>query len=316
VRIGIKAEDHIKQAIDECGSSESMLITKAGAYQQLADVYSAQIRYSYAKESSLEAAEIYKKLGLRRQEATAYRYISMLLAEAKEPDEALSYNDEAIKMYRAMELEDEILSSLNNSSLILCNSGRFKEARQTLESAISDFGLETSDPAILANSYMGIGAIYKKTGNEKLALSNFLRATEILDSVRSKITSGDLRLIFQGQESTLYGAVIESFFLQRDISKSLEYVEKAKSRVLIEQIRLARLRKPQLLDDAIGKKEDELLDELNAIIKEGKSGKKASEADLEIRNLWDRMEKSLPASIEIKEYLSSDTPRSNLSITA
>ncbi|KAF5434444.1 Tetratricopeptide (TPR) repeat containing protein, partial [Candidatus Methanophagaceae archaeon] len=300
----IKAEEHIKQAIDVCGSSESMLITKAGAYQQLADVYAAQKRYSYAKERFIEATEIYKRLGLHRQEAATYRDISMLLDEAEEPEEALSYNDKAIEMYRKRGLEDELLSSLNNSSLILYNSGRFEEARQTLESAISDFDLETSDPTTLAYSYMGIGAIYKRTGNEQLALYNFLKATEILDSVRSKITSGDLRLTFQGRESTLYDAVIKSFFLQGHFEKSLEYVEKAKSRVLIEQIRLARLRKPQLLDDAIGKKEDELLDELNAIIKEGKSGKRAYDADLEIRNLWDMMERSLPASIEIKEYLS------------
>jgi tetratricopeptide (TPR) repeat protein len=301
-----EAQTYSRDAIDVCNFNEPRLdTTKASVYQQLSEIYSAQKKYSEAIESLKSALDIYNKLGMLRQQAQMYLNMSQLLLEAKENANAMSNNDKAVEIYcKIGGIQDEILTCKNVASQIYYDDGRLEEARKILEDELLKINAETIDPNILAHSYVGLAAISRKIGNETQAASNLVKAVNKLDSVRSKITSGDLRISFQGQETTAYKVLVESCFSLGNIEKSFEYMEKSKSRVLIEQIRTTRLRKPQGVSEEIQKREDELLDDMNAAISTNLKGQRAYEIEKELDELWFTMQELYPSSAEVKEYLS------------
>ncbi len=324
------ASSMIQTAIDEIDTSqpESMKDIKAGAYWQLADVYIAQKKNlddqaktakigsnrddikaksvqseNAAHDCLMNALKIYNSLGMKRNEADVYRALSQLKLEGEKYREAIHYLDKAIEFYKEID-RDDVLISNNIKAQILFLIGDLKESRSLLEESLkSNVSSQLSNPSNLASSYLGLGAIFHRLGQEEQARVQFLKAIDLLDSFRSKLSSGDLRISFQGQEDTLHSAVVRSYFLEENYEKALEFSERAKSRVLLEQIRTTRLRKPQGLDISLIERENDLISELNASIKKGSNVDRTNELDIALQNLLDQMEEKHSSSPEIREYV-------------
>ncbi len=130
--------------------------------------------------------------------------------------------------------------------------GDIKGSKKILEENITpNTSLQFSNPSNLALDYYGLGAVFQRLGDEELALDHFLKAIDILDSLRSQFSSGDLRISFQGQEATLYSAVVRLYFMKGNYEKALGFIERANSRVLLEQIGTTKLNEARRIGEIL-----------------------------------------------------------------
>jgi CHAT domain-containing protein/Tfp pilus assembly protein PilF len=299
-----RAEQYLQAAIEVCGSSEPLLITKANCYKQLAEFYSNTKKFSDAAKSVKHAIDIFSSLHIPRFEAAAYEDLARVDLESEEYDDAISCVNKAIAIYRENGIQSEIASAKNLLAQILYGAGRFEDSKIALESAVSEFGSDESDPTALAYCHAGLGVTFERLGQQQSALLNLTRAVELLDSLRSRMDSEDLRLSFQGRESSVHGEIIKLCFQLGDLERAFHYLERSKSRVLLEQIRTTDLRRPRDVEKPLAEKEEALLGELNACVKRGEHIGRAHGIERELREVWSTMQRRGPTSIELAEYLS------------
>lgn len=290
----------LDDALEVCGSLEPMMTTKAEVYRSIADARSSANEKGAAEQSEREALEIYGRLGLQRERASTLRDLAYIFAEAGDIPAALEAVEAAEKVYAEGGFVDEALNTVNGKALILFTAGRLEEAKSTMEDGLLRFGVSESEPAIIATSYAGLAAIAKRTGDADGSLDNLLKASELLDSVRSRMSSGALRMSFQGGETGIYGAIVEAYHEKGEEDKSFEYVEKSKSRVLVEDLRTAMLRQPST-DSELLAEEKRFLDDLRASFA-SKNPARRKELEASLRETWKRMEATSP-SREMAAYL-------------
>jgi tetratricopeptide (TPR) repeat protein len=276
----------------------------ASLYTDVAGMLAAAGRPEDARRSVRDALETYQSIGMRRQIADTYRDSALLLADMGDPVEALRHCDEAIAIYRETGVPAEAVLPHNIAALVLYKAGRADEAMARLEMAVSAGEGQAIDPSLLATAYTGLGFLCEKTGDSRRALSSFVAAIDLLDSVRASLATGDLKLDFQGQERNLYSAAVKAFQVAGDAGMAFRYAEKAKSRVLLEQLRMTPLARPLSVDDRLAAREEALIDELNAAIRDGGPGGRSRDLERELDGLWRTMERSMPSSAGLKEYLS------------
>ena len=291
----------LDNSLEVCGDLVQLATTKAQVWKSMADVYSGQKKVAEAEKAEREAAALYETLGMVRDGAGAYRDIALIFIAAAEYPKALEAIGTATRMFTAGGFRDEALSTVSTTALILFNQGRWDEAGQTIERGLEAYGPDESDPTILAACYSGLSAVARKKGDKDSELNNLLKAESLLDSLRAKLTSGDLRLGFQGGEVTIFGAIVEAYRERGEIARSYEYAEKSKSRVLVEDLRTADLRRPPVGED-LANQEKALLDDFRAALTSGLDPR-AREVEAKLRTVWDAMEASSKAP-ETREYLS------------
>ncbi len=296
------AMDMLRNALDICRSSPDLLrTTQAEVYRAIADLSSKRHQREEAEQFERNAIEIYHKLGMLRQEASTHRDLAFVLLDLGDVPSALEEINAASQIYDEGGFTDELLTTASAKALVLYSSGRMGEARAALEEGLSAHGDAEADPTAVAYCYAGLAAVAKKVGDAEGKLANLLRAADRLDSVRARLTSGDLRLNFQGEETTIYGGIVEAYYERGELPRSFEYAEKSKSRVLMEDLRTANLGAPPV-DPALARSEAELLDDLRGAMNAHR-GTRAGEAEGQLIVLWKKMEEKGPPSPELSEYL-------------
>ncbi len=302
-----KAEAYASDILNVCDlnfpNSSNM---KAMAYQKLSEIYLEQKEenwYTKVKENMMKALD---SAGLKSLEAPMLIFMSECSLEAKEYEDSLSYIYKAIEIYYNFENggQDGILMCLNALLHIYFAIGRIRNAKRILEGELSKVNAKAVDPTLLACCYTGLAYANRKLEDEHQVILNLTKAVDILDSLRSKLFSIDLKIDFQRHAVEPYEQLIESFFFLEDVKQTFEYMEKSKSRALIEQIRTTRLRKPQSISELLGKSEDLLIDNINEAIAKNQKGETLYEKERELKQIWTTMAQTQPASVELMEYLS------------
>ncbi|MDA4134502.1 MAG: CHAT domain-containing protein [Thaumarchaeota archaeon] len=288
-------------SLEVCGDLEPLASVRAQVLRSMADVYSAQGKKAEAERSQRESAATYEKLGMVRDEAGTYRDLTYTLIAAGDYAGALEAIGTAGRIYAAGNFRDEVLSTVSTKALVLFNQGRWEDAGRAIEEGLESYGPEESDPTLLSGCYVGLSVVARKGGDKAGELSNLLRAAGLLDSVRARLGSGDLKQGFQGNEVTVYGAIVEAYRELGEAERSFEYAERSKSRTLVEDLRTADLRRPPV-SDALADEEKVLLDDLRAALTNGPEAR-ARDAERRLKAIWDAMETTSP-SPETREYLS------------
>jgi tetratricopeptide (TPR) repeat protein len=164
----------------------------AEIYINLGAIFEEWGHYNEAKSEYEKAIAILRELIVTKPEdAEVVRYIgrahyylgSLLADKLKRFDEAKGEFKEAIRIFKeakkrepefAEELAEELATAHNNLGASLCESGKYKEAREEFEEAISNKEVKKEDSSV----YINLGNVYGKLNCIDLAIDNFKKAIE------------------------------------------------------------------------------------------------------------------------------------------
>ena len=80
------------------------------------------------------------------------------------------------------------------------------------------------------------GQIAELEGDLKLAIDLYRQAVDVIEQQRSTINTEASKIGFVGDKQTVYHRLIATLFSDRQYSSALEYIERSKSRALVDML--------------------------------------------------------------------------------
>ena len=121
----------------------------------------------------------------------------------------------------------------NVEAWVYAEMGQYEEAQRRFEALLKQFG--HLDPLEAGLDYhLGMGCAYSKTGDLEKARTSYEQCIEIIEGARGSLRSPNRRSSFLESLHTGYEKMIACCLQQSDARAALEYVERLKSRSLVE----------------------------------------------------------------------------------
>lgn len=183
-----------------------------------------------------------RKWGLTNDAGLAYRNIAALLKDTRQYEEALRYNDTALRIFRATGDSAQLETLYGNIGRIYLEQDKFTQAIAYLIAGLEAYQ-RSGNYAGIAKAYNDIGTVYERMGDRQKALEHFLR---MLEPAQKDPSREQLAVAYQNIGATYYA-------LEKD-SLALPYIRKAyelnkqlgrKSALLISIFNLAGIRNKQ-----------------------------------------------------------------------
>ena len=118
-------------------------------------------------------------------------------------------------------------------SKILFETGNYNEAKKGYEKLLSQ-KMASDYERIHWTSLADLASIYKKEGRLKESITFLEQAVSIIENQRKSIFSEGSKIGFVGDKQAVYHELIQALYADKQYEKAFEYVERAKSRALVD----------------------------------------------------------------------------------
>ncbi len=156
-----------------------ILVKKAGIFLEMA-------QFEQAISNASRAKDIYRQIGVKKEEANALVLIGRAHTHKGDYDAAMEYMKAGLEIFDEVGDEDLKARTLLNIGLIHSDKGDYALALRCNEECINIYRLQGNrdgEARILVNT----GSVYQKLGKLDEALEYFRRATEIFQEIGSRI---------------------------------------------------------------------------------------------------------------------------------
>lgn len=250
--------------------------TEITVNNNLAMVYKMQGMLEYALEEFRQSLETARQFNLRYQRSFLNNNIGVVHREMGNLDEALESHRQALEIDRAVGAKLDEIIDINNIALVHKMKGEHEKALELLLGVVEqakglgsyedyvrtlvnladvyvemnqyedalDYYREATETAekILSqerlwNALYGVGRALKATGDTAGAIDAFKRAVEVIEDLRGNIGGGgDEKSFFLIDKVKVYKDLIIMLYNSGDFGEALDYLERMKSRSLLEII--------------------------------------------------------------------------------
>ncbi len=242
----------------------------------LAMVFKMQGMLEYALEEFRQSLEKARQFNLRYQKSFLFNNIGVVEREMGNLDEALESHEQALEIDRAVGAKLDELVDINNIALVYKMKGEPQKALDMLLGVLDQaeglgsyddyvrtlvnladvyVDLEKYEDALeyyrkaaeisrkilskerLWNALYGIGRTLSKTGDAGGAIDAFKKAVDVIEELRANIGGGgEEKSFFLVDKVKVYKELIILLFKHGDFGEALDYLERMKSRSLLEMI--------------------------------------------------------------------------------
>jgi CHAT domain-containing protein/tetratricopeptide (TPR) repeat protein len=244
-----------------------------------------------------QALPLYRQVGDKGGEANTLNNIGAVYDDLGEKQKALTYYDQALPLYRQVGDKGGEANTLNNIAVFYHILGEKQKALLYYDQALP-LRRQVGDKAGEANTLFNLAYLERSKNNLQAALSHIETAINIIEDLRTKIDSQDLRTSYFASVQNYYQFQIDLLMQlhKKDPSKrydalALDTNERSRARVLIELLTEAnaKIRKganPQLLEQ-----ETSLLQRIEATEKLVNNLESQSQKDLLLKNSIEQRKK-------------------------
>ncbi|MBW4569562.1 MAG: tetratricopeptide repeat protein [Tolypothrix carrinoi HA7290-LM1] len=265
-------------------SVEATTLSNIGA------VYSDLGEKQKALEYLDQALPLVRQVGDKDGEATTLNNIGAVYRDLGEKQKALTYYDQALPLLRQVGNKGVEATTLTNIGLVYSDLGEKQKALTYYDQALP-LRRQVGDKGGEATTLSNLASLERSKNNLQAALTHIETAINIIEDLRTKIDSQDLRTSYFASVQDYYEFKIDLLMQlhKKDRSKrydalALDTNERSRARVLIELLTEANanIRKganPQLLEQ-----ETSLLQRIEATEKLIKNLESQSQKDLIVKN--------------------------------
>jgi CHAT domain-containing protein/tetratricopeptide (TPR) repeat protein len=234
-----KALESYQQVLTEMHEVKSRF-GEAEVINNIAAVYNSLGEKQKAFEYYRQGLILFRELGERRGEATALTNIGLIYSELGEKQKALDYLSQAMTLMRAVEDRGGEATVLNNVGMVYAVLGEKQKAIDYYNQALPLFRA-IGDRNGEARTLNNIACSERDLGELNDALAHIEAAVNIIESLRAKIGSQELRSSFFATVQDYYDSYIDILMRlhrrQPDagyVGKALQASERVQARGLLE----------------------------------------------------------------------------------
>jgi CHAT domain-containing protein len=209
-------------------------------------VYDAVGDYKKALEHFGRALALHRDIGERRGEANSLGDSGAVYQKLGEYQKASDYHDKALSIRRAIGDRSGEVFSLKNLGLASLALGDSEKALAFYSQALT-LSRATEVPFNAAQALLGIASVERNRGNLLVALTKIQAALEIIESLRTKVSSQELRASFLASVRELYDFQIDLLARLDErhpaaghAAEALMISERSRARSLLETLTEAR----------------------------------------------------------------------------
>ncbi len=243
----------------------------------LGGIYSELGKKQKALEYYEQSLSLSKVLGSRLNEAKTLNYLGNIYADLGKQQVDLKTKEKALKYYQlALPLHQSVMNrngeanTLNNLGLLYLDLGEKHTALKYLQQSLPLYKA-VSNRQGEANTLRNIAAIEYEQDNLPAALTHIKSAVEIVEDLRTKIVSQDLRISYFATMQDYYQLYIKILMklhkqnpkLGYDIT-GFEVSEQARARSLLDLLNESKADISKGVDPELKQKERELIQKLTA----------------------------------------------------
>jgi len=228
---------YAQEAVEHSAEKESS-VDLSLCLNNLACIYCQYNELELAAEALKEALEVAEQKDNHRDEALILNNVAMVRLRHSFSDEdvaaASSCLDKALSLARQMEDRGLEALSMNNMGLVCQAKGHDREAVETLLQAIRIYrrlGSRADEASALGNLAQHLKDRRNDLENSVQACA---RAIDIIEQIRSGLKKETSRITYADKESDPYELMVDSLLTLGRTAEALEYVERAKSRALLD----------------------------------------------------------------------------------
>ena len=226
------AEARLREALDWFGSGE----VKAVRRDLLASMAKT---YEFGGNES-KAVEYYRQaLELAQQTQGSVKVRSRLTGNLCSAQAAAGAWDAAQQTNQA---ELALASDPRAQGYARLNAAAIASGRGLFTEAVSDYtaAIEAAsrEPAVLWESYAGLGRAYSQLGRDALAAQNFEKALRVIEENRAGLSRDEYKISFLARLISFYQDYVESLMRAGAYEKALEVADSSRARILVERLGL------------------------------------------------------------------------------
>jgi CHAT domain-containing protein/Tfp pilus assembly protein PilF len=236
------------------------------------------IGYVYGLQGSHKEALYYFELAqplgqqINDRKAVAYSKVSagMAYTSLGEPQKALNYFREALEIQRKLEDRRGQAITLDKMGQAYAMSGELTSALDSYQQALAQW-VDIGDRQGQASSLYRIASLERDRGNWPVARDKIEEAISIIESLRTKMTSHQLRLNYLSAKNDYYGLYIDvrmQLYAQdrseANVTAALHASEQARARNLLDLLTEAHAEIRRGIEPKLIDQERQLERELNA----------------------------------------------------
>ena len=220
------------------------------ALTNIANIYKDQGKHREALRYYQEALESAEKNTLMPEVSVALANMAQVYEKRADYDQAVQYQNRALKI--AIEIEDKSLQGfiLRNLGTLNQDLGNDSVAIDYLFQA-REIGIETKDVQVIWESQAGLGLCYEKQGNLQEAITHYMNAIAVYDSVRKGLDIESLRNNFLEDKYEAYPSIVQLLAEDGKFSDAFAYAEKYKAKTILDIVSQRQDVFSELLSDTL-----------------------------------------------------------------
>jgi tetratricopeptide (TPR) repeat protein len=199
-------------------------------------------------------------------QAASYSNLGVLAKARGDLAQAESYHRRSLELNRQVGHRDGEITDLGNLGVVLRDRGLLQDALQAQNHAIASadqFGFTDS----MWRIRLGRAETHRRAGNLDAVERDWRDAIEVIEQLRGRLGLESQRLSFFGEDKTSVYARLILFLVREkiDLPRAIETIERAKTRVMNEQLATTDIHAPQHLPAELVAREREQVAELRAL---------------------------------------------------
>ena len=250
---------------------------EANTLNNIGVIYSELGKKQTALEYYQQSLLLSKAVGSRLNEAKTLNYIGNIYADLgeeqadlKTKEKALKYYQLALPLHQAVSNRNGEANTFNNLGLLYLSLGEKHTALKYLQQSLPLYKA-VSNRSGEANTLRNIAAIEYEQDNQQSALTHIKSAVAIIEDLRTKIISQDLRTSYFSTVQDYYQLYIKILMKLHKQNPNLGYnitafevSEQARSRSLLDLLNESKADIRKGVDPQLKQKERELIEKLTA----------------------------------------------------
>jgi len=250
--------------------------------------------------------------------ATTQNNFGNLLSRMGRLEDAKIRREQALKMYEALLKADPenalyqsyVAGTWNTLGILLREEDKLSEALVYFSKALNLVSL-SGNPDLVFRIFWARGGCHEKMGNHNQAYNDYREAIDRIELIRSQFSLEEYKLDILRDKAGVYSDMISLLCIkEKDVDRAWEYAGRAKSRTLLDYLRLIALPVPQSISKDLQSKEKELLESIRILDRQARTTEKADQVSLfsqeianlqsELGNLYDKIVDFVPEYVDLR----------------
>jgi CHAT domain-containing protein/Flp pilus assembly protein TadD len=227
-----KAENYITRVV-RLATTLNYPLTIADAWMNLGVVYNNEGRHKDALAAYTEAMKIYEELKINPRIAALMNNIATLNQHQGYLELALEAQLEALKIHQELNMPFDLALDYGNLGTIYLDMKDVTKPEEYFRK-----GLELAQKLNYSNMIWycqtGLGRILLEQGKREESLTYFKQAIDILEGLREKLTSSEMKRGFFENKLLAYDLTVEVLWDLGQFEEAFNYTERARARSFLD----------------------------------------------------------------------------------